>query len=497
MGMRRRNFLALSTLAVAAISGCVEGPGEVDEHQPDVSVIEFAGEYIALTDQEEIDRGIDGETILASAIEACPPGGIVHGNATVEMTDGPIHLDAGKTLSGTLTLENKLAERPCVIVQGTHEETHQLLDDSERGDTSVTISDVSSIDPLDTVVIERDEEFYSESEGNRGEIHQVKEVDEESGQITFYQPLYFDYPVEDNARAEHLVPTSAHIDGLTIEGTGSENDQHGIMIRRARDSVVRNVEINRCGTRAIRIVESLNVHVRDSTITRSDRPGIGYGVVFNNGVANCTVSNCVITECRHCVAHVSGPAWFGAPRKTVVEENYFVSGKEQPIDAHPNVISTTWRNNEVHTHTQAFLTGALVTEITDNVVYGGNALADRGNNSAMSLVVDGNRFVDSGTFHLYNLARVNRLIIANNHWENATRDPIYVEVACGNVQIVNNNITYAGLSSAEREYAIQFTRPVQHGLIEGNEIYGPWVDVFAGSEQSDVTVTDNSLSAEQ
>lgn len=471
----------------------MRGSGWQASDDADVFVSERDGEYVARDSEKELDRGDNGESVLQSAIDACQPGGIIRGDASLPVTGSSITIGDGKTLTGELTLENRLPAHPCLLVEGTHEDTLELRTDASRGDNTIEIKDASVFSSGDTVILERDEEFFSGSRGNKGEIHDIKAVDESTGEVSFYQPLYFNYPVDDAARAEHIAPSSARIKEISIVGTGSENDQHGIWIRRSRDSEVSNVEIDRCGQRAVLVAESYNVHVRESTITRSNRPGIGYGVAFSNGVAHCTVSGSEIRECRHCVAHDSGPSWFGAPRDTTITNNYFVSGKEQPIDAHPNVISTKWTENEVHTHTQAFLTGALETEIIDNVAYGGNALADRGNNANVALVVEGNEFVDSGRFHLYNFSSVHDLQLTDNKLETSDINPIYVEVESGYVTILNNNITYTGSAGSEADSAIRFTRELRNRRIEENDIEGPWNEVLESPAGAEGTIANNSL----
>lgn len=503
--MRRRHLLAVGSALVASLAGCSapedgeEAEDELDdidvEDETDVVVLQDGEEYVAYKSENELSRDTDGEAVLQTGIDASPEGGVIQANGVLGVTESPITIGDDKTLTGKLTLENNLSERPCIVVEGDHRQTWPLNSGSSRGDNTIEIDDVSTIAPGNTIILERDEQFSPESNGNKGEMHQVREIDETTNQVTFYQPLYFDYPVEDAARAEHIVPTAAHFDGITIEGTGSENDQHGILIRRASNSEIDGVAINRCGQRAIFIAESYNVNVRNSTITHANKSGIGYGVAFSNGVAHCTVTECDIRECRHCIAHDSGPDWFGAPRETIIQNNYLVSGKEQPIDAHENVISTIWRDNEIHTHTQAFLTGALETEIVDNVAYGGEAIADRGNSAARSLLVDGNEFIDTGRVHLYNFASLQSLTMNNNTMEHVHGDPIYIEVDCESAALTNNVITHDPSNETEDKYVIQFTREVQNATIQDNNIRGPWGDVYSIPNQSGITATDNLLTA--
>lgn len=421
----------------------------------DVVAREASGGYEAYDEDGIISEGSDGPTVLQAAVDATPSGGklAISGSWTIDsssdrvLISDDIHVEGkNATVNVAGNIDNAIYTQPA----NTGSEV-SLSVDATAGTRTFDVSDASSFSEGDLVGIKRDT-LVDEKE--QSELHYIRGVS--GSTITVEDVLYFNYPTTDNAVAQSITPISVTVENIDFVGSGSSNEDQALGIDGVHNGAVRDCTFTDVGQWACSISHSYNIDYENNDIHGSNMNGYGYGVIPSNGVAHISIRHNAFGECRHGVSVGNSPSPIGLPRSIYVEGNHFSDGIGNAADSHGDVISSTFRGNEVHLGDGtrvAFFSGALETVADGNKLYGSS---------------------DAALFETRDSAQIDYIKVSNNDiWlEEADSDTPLISFNNGNEPygdlIVKDNVLHEGYANT----GIYLSNLTGTAKIEGNVLQG-------------------------
>lgn len=303
---------------------------------------------------------------------------------------------------GFPVLDSSVLSSYFLTCEGTITKTVHGSANINIGDTALTVSDATGLNPHDLILIADNTNDWTHDGypgWKIGEMHEVKSVSESI--ITFYDGSLHQYLVTDTINIQYISPITISITGITFKGQSATADYNLLQFRYTINSVVEDCIFDLGGTASIHIFSSYNTHIMRCNISNCEVEGLGYGIVVSNASAHTHIHQNNISACRHCTASGGSTAYPGQVRDYRVYNNVLYSSIRWAIDAHAITESMYCYENEIHNKFNfACVSGAKHTEFCNNHVSGGMGCGVRGYTRDMVYIVDNNNYENCGYIFL-------------------------------------------------------------------------------------------------
>lgn len=342
--------------------------------------------------------GIDDASVIQTAIDTAPDGGVVEiREGTYAITS---KISSGRSVSirgiGMPTLESSVRASAFSFC-GPRGEIYRFGSDPKAGDTKVNVAGASGIEPGDLVLLFDDTVWNPNDAGyegmKTGELHRVLNVN--GNTIILDDALLHGYSSSKGGGIQHITPITVIIEGIHLSAPDNTADYSGISIGYAADSRIVDCIIENTGLRAIYLRDCYGTTIARNSIKRCERPGYGYGVSIHCSSAYTWIFDNTIDLCRHTVAHGALPSTPGVPRETHIENNYLRGSISHTVDAHPCTESMYIENNVIENTNPGYslvYSGAKLTVITENTFRNANGITKRGAVDDCTFIISGNTF---------------------------------------------------------------------------------------------------------
>jgi len=386
-----------------------------------------------------------------------------------------------------------------------------LTSDAASGSTMLSL-DSSTLLPDDIIFITSDNQ-RDPSQPKDGEFAFVKTVS--SGSVGLYDAINDTYTMAKSAKVQKMVPISnITITGGKIKGGGTGKNQNLGLFRYCKDVWVSDITIEDFETRGIEISSSIAVNISGINVYRSNREGLGYGVVFTEGASWCSVVGSKFFNNRHAVSGGGLSSKYGRNRHIIIDANTSYGTIDAGIDSHSNGVDWIITNNKVSCMVGSNAEGiiwqgsdvTISNNIINNVQYNGIRVQIIQVGVTNSVVITGNRVNNSSLVGIYiqvfvSGATLRSLIVANNIVTGAANNGIYI--VTWSAETLLNNFVISGNTVVDVATGIMVR--AQAGNIRGGTITGNRISNVASGQHGismradadmiidEVSITGNSI----
>ena len=445
--------------------------------------------------------GVDDAAVIQKAFDSINREAIVYFDSSEYTISKPITVNnKDLVLQGKDTKFNinTGSNSPGFTFKGTNIKSTPFSSNANEGDNKVILADTSGVNAGDLIRIYNDELWCPDQYPTHktGEMYIVESVS--GNTVTLNSNLIRDYTTALNSRAIIYRPITVEIDDCQFIGTGVENRVKGITLEYCKDSKISNCYFEDNGQASIYLLTCYGVEVSGNTILDSNMAGYGYGVAIVNACSNITIHKNIIRNCRHTIT--SGDASdYGVNREVYISNNtlYRDDGKSAVVDAHPSTLNYVVTNNTIYADGKvAFNDGTLHSVFSNNKVYNGIAITQRGYISGCTKVVTGN-YIEKGSIISQNdeERRIEELVIKDNIVVGDDSD--YGVLLSG---IPVNKITITGNSINGVNYGIRITDKVNpsqiivaDNTIEDISKSGIYINREVSSDESVLNIYNNHI----
>ena len=394
---------------------------------------------------------------------------------------------------------NTGSNSPGFTFKGTNIKSTPFSSNANEGDNKVILADTSGVNAGDLIRIYNDELWCPDQYPTHktGEMYIVESVS--GNTVTLNSNLIRDYTTALNSRAIIYRPITVEIDDCQFIGTGVENRVKGITLEYCKDSKISNCYFEDNGQASIYLLTCYGVEVSGNTILDSNMAGYGYGVAIVNACSNITIHKNIIRNCRHTIT--SGDASdYGVNREVYISNNtlYRDDGKSAVLDSHPSTLNYVVTNNVIYANGEvAFNDGTRYSVFSNNKVYDGNAINQRGILSGCIKVVTGN-YVEKGSIISQDDGdkNIKELIIADNVVIDSEDHGIrLVDIPIETLTITGNTIS--GVSYGILIINVDGSNPsniiISNNTIEKTRLSGIFVEREIDSDDSVLEIYNNNI----
>jgi hypothetical protein len=236
----------------------------------------------------------------------------------------------------------------CLSAFGSEGSDLSLVSAASKEDTSILLSDASSINVGDYVRFIQDDALLvndSWAERRTGQVSQV--ADKSGNNITLASPLRMDFPLSNNPRVKRMTPdenigveclTINRIDQVTV--SGDRNKSSKIKLNRVVNSWVKGVESLNCNYAHFEALYSANLLVSGCYFHDAFEYGTGgraYGSMLHFATSESKVENTIFDNLRHAMivqAGANGNVF--AYNSSINARGQSVSSQEEDMVCHGN-----------------------------------------------------------------------------------------------------------------------------------------------------------------
>lgn len=314
-----------------------------------------------------------------------------------------------------------------------------LVQDAIQGTYDITLDNGVSIRAGDLIKINNSDKWCPDDNNYKnqltGEMYMVKSVS--GNTVTITQPLMRNYLISSASKAAVYRPVKMRIDNIKfIQGVagGSTGKKDGLTLEICKESSLINCKFEDFGRVSVKISKCFDVQVSGCTIRNANMVGNGYGIDIMDASAGIRIVNNYIENCRHCITSGAIASDIGLNRGIVISDNIIIGSKitdANVIDSHQCTIDYTITNNIIYCYSNsttqfaAFYDGTQQSTFSNNQVYGGVGVRQRGNIPGGIHVISNNRVTGGSLYRGTNNCAGESIIITGNDVRNSPNVGIF------------------------------------------------------------------------
>lgn len=334
--------------------------------------------------------------------------------------------------------------------------TRMLTQNANQGTYDIKLDNGGSIRAGDLIKINNTDKWAPNDPNYKnqltGEMYMVKSVS--GNTVTITQPLMRNYLTSAGSKAVVFRPIKLRIDNIKfiqgIEG-GSTGKKDGLTFEICKESSLINCTFEDFGRVSVKISKCFDMQVSGCTIRNCNMAGNGYGVCINDASAGIRIVNNYIENCRHCITSGANASDSGLNRGIVISDNIIIGSKIKDanvIDSHQATIDYNITNNVIYCYSDdttqyaAFYDGTQQSTFSNNQVYGGVGVRQRGIVPGGIHVISNNRVTGGSLFRGTNACASESLIITGNDVRNSPNEGILAIDKAFKQYIISDNTVY-------------------------------------------------------
>jgi len=349
------------------------------------------------------------------------------------------------SVEGSMSFSGSVAGAARMLTQNASKGTYQIVLDSGA---NIIAGDLIKLN--NTVKWAPDDPNYSNQ--LTGEMYMIKSVS--GNTVTITQPLMRDYLTSVSSKAVVYRPIRIRIDNIKfIQGieSGSTDRKDGLTFDMCKESALINCKIENFGRVSLKICKCFDMLVSGCTIRNANMLGNGYGVDFLDASTGIRIVDNYIENCRHCITSGALANDSGLNRGIVISDNIIIGSNitdANVIDSHQCSIDYTITNNIIYCYSDgtnqyaAFYDGTQQSTFSNNQVYGGVGVRQRGVVPGGIHIISNNRVVGGSLFRGVNANVGESIIITGNDVRNSLNVGISVTAEAFKQYTITDNTIY-------------------------------------------------------
>jgi len=376
---------------------------ENDSRRYDV-FLDGGGDGYEATDPqgETLHSGADSWSVLEKSIEAVPENGSMF--VTGEYAGGsPIEVEKSIRIHGqNAVIDHSDAGEFALSFQGQERYQTSLASSADFGANTVELGRASGIERGDMVLLEDSDGDGVLGRGQPpGEPHSV--LARNGSTVRIEDSILWDGGYDAGTRVYVIDPISVEVSGLRLKSPDKNGDYFGVLARGCRDSLLKDLWLDRFGNRGILLEACANCRVRDCTVLRSSdiQNGNGYGIQVWAGCHDILVDGCTAKECRHPLSVTAGGPREVASRSLTFRDCFVTADGSAALNCHGgSAHDVRFEGCKVHTREDPGVrTGARKTNVAgcEFRMSGHNAIDTRDDGLEMQLIVTDTDIYGAGT----------------------------------------------------------------------------------------------------